>query len=270
MKNLLNRAGYLLLSLIPMIFVLTFQAVCSFLLYYLMDFLNLTASVSYDWYALFFGCVSLAVMGIWYLLLPVHRYYGTPGKSSSLEKTVVSYLLLGIALQYVAQYIYYFAAILNWRWAADYVEMMESVGMNDPSLLLILYVVLVAPVTEELIYRGVTLYYAGQAFSRFWLANLLQAALFGIFHLNVVQGLYAFLLGIVLGYIFRGRKKLSYCILFHIFFNLLGSFVTLPWYGGDSAWIHLLLFAGACLMAAAGMILFYSGTDNYYDKDIRI
>lgn len=271
MRKRWKRAGYLLLSLMPLILLLALQAVYSVAFYALLGFLGLPDPEAYDdWYAVFSGCLNLAVIGIWYALLPVDEYYGPPKRMRSFAKTAAAYLLLGISLQYVAQYIYYFAAILNWQWAAEYAEVMERAGMYDPSFLLSLYVLLLAPIAEELVYRGVTLYYAGRAFSHFWIANVFQAALFGIFHLNVVQGAYAFVLGLVIGYIFHGRKKLSYCILFHMIFNLLGSFVPLPQYQGDSIWIHLLLFAGVCLMAAAGLFLFYLGTDNYDNKDILI
>ncbi|MFQ7713992.1 MAG: type II CAAX prenyl endopeptidase Rce1 family protein [Agathobacter rectalis] len=45
----------------------------------------------------------------------------------------------------------------------------------------------------------------------FALANLMQAALFGLFHLNWIQGIYAFALGIVLGYV---RTRWLYLLLY--------------------------------------------------------
>jgi hypothetical protein len=35
----------------------------------------------------------------------------------------------------------------------------------------------------------------------FWVANILQAVLFGIYHMNPLQGIYAFFIGLFLGYV---------------------------------------------------------------------
>ncbi|MFQ6806449.1 MAG: lysostaphin resistance A-like protein [Lachnospiraceae bacterium] len=43
-----------------------------------------------------------------------------------------------------------------------------------------------APVVEELIYRGLTLKIFQKAFP-FWAANVMQAALFGLMHMNLIQ-----------------------------------------------------------------------------------
>ena len=60
---------------------------------------------------------------------------------------------------------------------------------DEPSLILVLYSVLIGPVCEELIFRGLTLKYAKRAMP-FWVANFLQALLFGVFHMNMIQDVY--------------------------------------------------------------------------------
>lgn len=81
----------------------------------------------------------------------------------------------------------------------SYSQVMDNLGMNSPTILSALYTLLLAPATEELIFRGLTLGILERAFP-FWQANLLQAACFGLIHGNPVQGIYAFGAGLILAF----------------------------------------------------------------------
>lgn len=103
--------------------------------------------------------------------------------------------------------------------AKMYSDLMESSGIgNSANVLMQLYVVFLGPIAEELIFRGVTLGFLKRGFS-FWPANIIQAILFGVYHMNVIQGLYAFLLGVFLGFIFEYTGSIYYSTLFHMCFN---------------------------------------------------
>ncbi len=99
----------------------------------------------------------------------------------------------------------------------QYSEMMESLFMGNP-VLLIISIVIFAPIAEELIFRGVILQKALK-FSPFIVANILQALLFGIFHMNLVQGIYAFALGLVMGYVSYRFRTLWASIVLHAIYN---------------------------------------------------
>ena len=87
------------------------------------------------------------------------------------------------------------------------------------------YAVFIGPVSEEMIFRGAIFdrFYIG---FDYWVANILQAALFGLYHMNLVQGLYAFCLGIVLGVIVKATGSILCSMLTHIIFN--GTSYILP------------------------------------------
>ena len=87
----------------------------------------------------------------------------------------------------------------------------------------VLFVVILAPVIEEYIFRRQLIdrmHSYGQK-----LAVLTSALMFGLFHGNLSQLFYAFALGLVFGYIYLKTGKLRYSIGLHMLINLLGSVV---------------------------------------------
>lgn len=100
---------------------------------------------------------------------------------------------------------------------AEYQQTMNQFEQGE-TILTLCYVLLVGPVTEELIFRGAILDRLRLAYP-FWIANLVQAALFGLYHMNLVQGIYAFLCGVLLGLVCRTTDTILASILAHITFN---------------------------------------------------
>ena len=137
--------------------------------------------------------------------------------------------------------------------------MMESIGFDDITPLLALYTVFVAPMSEELIFRGVTLKYAARA-TPFFLANIFQALLFGAFHGNIVQGAYAFVAGLFCGYVCYKGGSLWLSILLHMMFNLWGAFAPdFLSYAGSSTILHLFILVLSILFSAGGAFLYQKG-----------
>lgn len=100
---------------------------------------------------------------------------------------------------------------------ASYRRLMSGLDMEN-SLITVVYVLLIGPVSEEVIFRGAIMDRLKIAFP-FWLANLLQAALFGLYHMNFVQGAYAFCLGLALGLVGEVTGSVLAAILTHVVFN---------------------------------------------------
>lgn len=91
----------------------------------------------------------------------------------------------------------------------------------------------------------------------FMAANVLQALLFGIYHGNLIQGTYAFVLGLILGFTAEYFHSVWASILLHAFVNgsaeLLG---LLP----ESMTSTLL---GIIALSAAGVILLFVAAKLY-------
>ncbi len=99
----------------------------------------------------------------------------------------------------------------------------------DGSLLRIamlgLYACLIAPVTEELLMRGFALKNLSRVSQRFGI--LLTAFLFGLMHENLMQFLFTFPLGILLGYITIRHNSVTPAIIVHIAVNSSGVALAL-------------------------------------------
>lgn len=105
----------------------------------------------------------------------------------------------------------------------EYVEMMESAGVTDYSIVWAVGTLILPPLAEEIIFRGLMTKMFRECGLPFVIVNLLQAVAFGIFHMNLVQGMYAAILGLILGYLAHQYGTLLAPMLFHFLFNLFGT-----------------------------------------------
>lgn len=97
-------------------------------------------------------------------------------------------------------------------------EKLEMAGVGNHPFVIFATVIL-APIGEELVFRGLTMKYAERAFQRFWAANLFQAFLFGLMHMNWVQGVYAFAGGLVLGWLAHRYHSIIPSMVMHFVVN---------------------------------------------------
>ncbi|HPU63151.1 MAG TPA: CPBP family glutamic-type intramembrane protease, partial [Mobilitalea sp.] len=85
-------------------------------------------------------------------------------------------------------------------------------------VLLALKLAIISPISEELVFRGVVLAKTS-CLLPFYVANIIQSLLFALLHLNLIQVIYAFPIGILLGYITMMYKSIIPSIIIHILFN---------------------------------------------------
>ena len=133
-------------------------------------------------------------------------------------KLLLAMACLGLSLQLlVSMCLDMLYPILPQDLTNQYDELMESLLGGNIWLSLFVTVIL-APLAEEFLFRGVTLKKA-QKIMPFLAANVLQALLFGIYHMNLIQGVYAFFLGLILGYTAEYFHSVWAAILLHAFVN---------------------------------------------------
>ena len=77
---------------------------------------------------------------------------------------------------------------------------------------------LLAPVLEEMLFRGIILRSFLQQYSR-WTAIIASAALFGLAHMNIYQFMVGMLLGVIAGWLYERSHSLLPCIALHAAYN---------------------------------------------------
>lgn len=95
---------------------------------------------------------------------------------------------------------------------------LEAVSGSSTSFSMFLYSAVFAPFFEEILFRGYVLRTLRPYGKRF--SILFSALLFGLFHGNLLQGPYAFLVGLILGYL-ACEYSVKWSIALHIFNNLI-------------------------------------------------
>lgn len=104
-----------------------------------------------------------------------------------------------------------------------YEEVMNMIADDQVNVgLALLATCIFVPIMEELIYRGVVMGELRQICSD-RTAILIQAAIFGLIHANFIQSVYAFVLGLVIGYIYYKSQSILLSIASHVLFNFLGG-----------------------------------------------
>ncbi len=96
---------------------------------------------------------------------------------------------------------------------------------ESPLYLVFIFAVVLGPIVEEVMFRGIVLRRLlpfGEGF-----AILTSALLFGLFHGNLSQFIYAFLLGAFFGFLYCRTGRLHHAILLHATINFVGSILPL-------------------------------------------
>ena len=140
---------------------------------------------------------------------------------------------------------------------AEY-EALAGVTLGGTGVIAFLSIVVVAPVAEELVFRGLVYTRLRRALP-VAAACLIQSLLFGLMHGVAIWILYAAFLAVVMTVIFERYGSLWASIAFHVAMNLVGSYVlpNLPLETEASLWITL---GVSLLVACALMVLVFRQT----------
>lgn len=112
------------------------------------------------------------------------------------------------------------------RYLTDYERISESFTPDAGMFWLILGISVMAPLTEELLFRGIVQGELRRVMPE-PAAIVLQAVVFAAYHMQPVQSTYALIPGLLLGIAYAWSRSIWVPILMHMTFNLLGSLVPL-------------------------------------------
>lgn len=142
-----------------------------------------------------------------------------------------------------------------------FLEVSEAL-YSPPVWLQFLSMVLVIPVAEELVFRAL-------GFKRirdthgFWFAAVFSSLLFAVFHGNVIQGLYAFILGLCMCWVYERTGSILSTILFHQSANLVSVVLTnVEFYG-------IFKTTGSFFILTLAGLVIWVGSYNLLKKSIQ-
>lgn len=198
--------------------------------------------------------ITLLVGVLWY-----RRY--KPVSDFKLKEVVNTKLLLamacfGLSLQFlISMCLNALYPVLPQELTNQYSELMEQLIGGNVWLSLLVTVIL-APLAEEFLFRGITLKKA-QKIMPFMAANVLQAVLFGIYHMNLIQGVYAFVLGMILGFTAEYFHSVWAAVLLHACVNGSAEVLTsLPDAVSET-------YVGVIAIAVVGVVLLFVAAKLY-------
>ncbi len=87
--------------------------------------------------------------------------------------------------------------------------------------------VVFAPLVEEVLFRGL-IYKRIRYYANIPTGIILSSLLFGLYHGNMVQAIYATVIGLCLAYVYEKQKSLVWPILLHACINLVSIVVSIP------------------------------------------
>ena len=117
---------------------------------------------------------------------------------------------------------------------AKFEESMEFI-VDAPLLAVFLAVAIVAPLFEEIMFRGI-IYDSLQKRMNVYVSVVIAGLLFGLYHMNIFQGAYASLIGIVMGLSLIWTKSIWAPIIIHFMNNFISIVLSYTAFG---AWLDL-------------------------------
>lgn len=159
--------------------------------------------------------VTVALLGCRSMRIPARSLFQTQDFTAG---KAVQYMTVGIGLQCIAGVVY---SILSWLMSQSGMGMAEVdfsyFSSAKSTIAVALYTCILAPVTEELLFRGFLMKTLSKVSIRFGI--VVSALLFGLMHGNISQFILGFLVGMFLGKIDVRHNSLMPSILVHAAIN---------------------------------------------------
>lgn len=188
------------------------------------------------------GCLTFLVLWIFFLIRK-KKLSQEVNIAAIAGKQIAYIIVLGIAL---AMTISAVMALLPASWLEAYAEQAQYLT-GDSVIVMIISNMIVAPVVEEVVVRGLMLSRLKKAMPVAW-AVLISSLLFGLAHGQILWITYATLLGVILAVVALKTESLIGSILLHMTFNIFGTVIPIVFGGVTSV-------AATVVIAAAGAVM---------------
>ena len=169
----------------------------------------------------------ILIFSVFFLVLKTNIFKVTKARITKV-RYLIDGALLGVGLNGI------FQAVVMLLTRILPPEIIESQNEHSSTILsggialAVIYTVLLAPICEELVFRGLIIS-SLEGTTKKWLAVVISAILFSVVHLPSLIALgYTFLLAMVLGFVYIKTKSLIPCILMHMAFNASNYLLFIP------------------------------------------
>lgn len=129
--------------------------------------------------------------------------------------------IIDIILSLVAGYCLIPAVLLisnlSMLFSTNYLEEGTSTLLTYPFAMQVILLAVIPPLVEELVFRGI--FFSSYRKAGMFGAALMSGLLFGCFHLNINQALYAFVIGVVFAYMVEATGSLWSSVIAHFAIN---------------------------------------------------
>lgn len=219
----MKKIGYFFLAMLPAILMLLVSVVIAIMGGVVMALLDVNDEDALMLIQIVTTSVTFLLGLIIFKLGMRDRTFGNPFKSFT-RYTLPGTILISVGMMIVVNAVLILLSLAFPNAIESYNALIEESGLADMTVLSTIATVICAPFNEETLFRGITLRILHAGGYSFIAANFIQALFFGIIHLNLVQGVYAFALGMMLGYIYKKTRSLWGSILAHMLFNIMGTY----------------------------------------------
>ncbi|WP_308750361.1 type II CAAX endopeptidase family protein [uncultured Anaerococcus sp.] len=108
-------------------------------------------------------------------------------------------------------------------------ETMLNYNSTFEYLVLFASVVIIAPILEELLFRGI-LFSETKKYLNVTASMVINGLCFAIYHMNIIQGINTFFMGMVLSYVYYYRRNIKEAIAIHMVNNFIAMVMDVNYY----------------------------------------
>ncbi len=212
----------------------------------------LYASMESAWGYFLAAAIGLLILLLWKKPAYWKKEIWTKGKAMT-PGSFLALLSLFLSGQLIYQIVMIVVELILNAFGLSVMAGMEAVSMDTSNFGMFLYGGVLAPITEELLFRGLiqrTMMPYGRRF-----AILVSAFTFGIFHGNLLQAPYAFLVGLVLGYV-ACEYSIAWAMVLHMINNLVLGDMIVRLTSGLNPMVASLVIWMILLASAVGAAIF--------------
>jgi membrane protease YdiL (CAAX protease family) len=209
-----------------------------------------------DWYTWAITAVSLVVIGLPVFYLIIRAVPDSPkGRIQKMTPVgFIGFFFVCASAMYITNF---FSMIITFFISAikgsSLINPASEAILNGNFVISLIYASIIAPITEELIFRKLLL----DKLRRFGdiPAILMTGLAFGLFHFNLMQFFYAAVLGFLFAYITIRTNTVIYSIILHMMVNFISTAIT-PFVKEQNIIFGLLITFWVFLAIALGAVIF--------------